>query len=500
MVDETIEDNSLKSDKDAEAIEHEESFASMFEKSGDMDWRLEPGQKVKSTVISISGDLAYIDLGGKSEGAIDVSEFRDEEGTYHLKVGDEVEAFFLSVQNGLKKLTTLIHGQSSVHLNAIRSAYSANVPVNGDIKREVKGGFEVAVGGLRCFCPFSQIDLKGGREGGIYLGQTFPFKILKYEDDGRNIIVSRRALLEEEQKIRIDKLKENLCVGMDVAVIVRSLQKFGAFVDLGGIDGLIPVSEMSWARTEDPADVLSMGQVVTARILSLDWDNNRLTLSIKALQPDPWDSIAKNYTVDSRVSGTIVRLAPFGAFMRLEPGVDGLIHISNLGAGRRINHPREVVEIGQWVEAYVISVDPHNKKISLSIQPKPKPEKIILPTVGEIVQGTVEKVMPFGVFVKLSGGATGLIPNSEAGTPRGTDHHHLFPIGMTLPVVVIEADTGSGKVSLSRKSVMEKQEQEEFNRYQDSAKNEDASSGSVGRLGELLKAKMEEKNLTFPRR
>src|SRR5208283_1983354 len=225
MVDETIEDNSLKSDKDAEAIEHEESFASMFEKSGDMDWRLEPGQKVKSTVISISGDLAYIDLGGKSEGAIDVSEFRDEEGTYHLKVGDEVEAFFLSVQNGLKKLTTLIHGQSSVQLNAIRSACSANVPVNGDIKREVKGGFEVAVGGLRCFCPFSQIDLKGGREGGIYLGQTFPFKILKYEDDGRNIIVSRRALLEEEQKIRIDKLKENLCVGMDVAVIVRSLQK-----------------------------------------------------------------------------------------------------------------------------------------------------------------------------------------------------------------------------------------------------------------------------------
>src|SRR5208337_1098758 len=161
------------------------------------------------------------------------SEFRDEEGTYHLKVGDEVEAFFLSVQNGLKKLTTLIHGQSSVHLNAIRSAYSANVPVNGDIKREVKGGFEVSVGGARCFCPFSQIDLKGGREGGIYLGQTFPFKILKYEEDGRNVIVSRRALLEEEKKAKVSRLRETLAVGMEVPVTVGSLQNFGVFVDLG---------------------------------------------------------------------------------------------------------------------------------------------------------------------------------------------------------------------------------------------------------------------------
>jgi len=333
-------------------------------------------------------------------------------------------------------------------------------------------------------------------EGGVYLGRTFPFKVLEYEQNGKNVIVSRRALLEEEKQASVNELKERLTVGMVVTATIRSVQNFGAFVDLGGIDGMIPASEISWERTENPISVLSPGQEVTVKIISLDWDRNRLTLSIKATLPDPWVEAAEKYPVDSRVNGTVVRLTPFGAFVRLQPGIDGLVHISNLGAGRRINHPKEVVEVGQLVETYVLAVDPQNRKISLSLRPKVEPKKIILPEVGETVDGVVEKVMPYGVFVKMENGSTGLVPNSEMGTPVGTDHKRMFPAGTEMKAVVIEVDAVQGKVRLSRRAVLEKAVQEEFQEYKDSAKNDTASSGGFGTLGDILKARMEEKKQT----
>ncbi len=504
MSDESIRNDSFSLGESGESentcevgnpVEQEESFAELLEKSSNLSDRLEPGQKVRTRVISISGDSVYVDLGGKSEGVIDLSEFVADDGSLHIKEGDEIEAIFLSVQDGMRKLTTLIHGYSSVHLNAIRSAFNAGLPINGEVKREGKGGFEILAGEVKCFCPFSQIDLKGGREGVYFIGQTFLFKVLEYKDDSYNIIVSRKALLEQEKQARIDRLKETLEIGTDVTAKVRSIQKFGAFVDLGGIDGLIPVSEISWSRTNSPEDALSIGQEVTAKIISLDWDKGRLTLSIKATKPDPWATTAEKYTVDSRVNGTIVRLAPFGAFVNLEQGIDGLIHISNLGAGRRINHPREVVQVGQWVEVFVLSVDPLNRKISLSMQPKLKPEKIVFPAAGELLTGTVERIMPFGIFLNMDNGLTGLIPNSEMKTPRGTDHNKMFPVGTTINVVVVEVDTGRGKVILSRRGVKEKEEQEEFNSYKAMVKKEDKSSNSLGMLGAKLKAKMEEKKI-----
>ena len=473
--------------------DNEESFAVMFEKScGPSEW-LSPGQKVRAKVVSISDDFVYIDLGGKSEGVIEISEFVNADGLRTVKEGDEIDAFFVSVQDGTRRMTTLINGYSALTLGSIRSAYEAGIPVNGEVKREVKGGFEVSVGGVRCFCPFSQIDLKGGREGGVYLGRSFPFKVVEYEQDGRNIIVSRRALLEEEKQARIDKLKESLVIGADVKTTVRSVQNFGAFVDLGGIDGMIPASEISWERTENLADILSLGQEVTAKIIALDWDKKRVTLSIKATLPDPWAGSAERYPVDSRVNGTVVRLTSFGAFMRLEPGIDGLIHISNLGAGRRINHPKEVLEVGQLVEAYVLAVDPQSRKISLSLRPKVEPKKIVLPQVGEVIEGAVEKVMPYGIFVKMSSGLTALVPNSEMGTPAGTDHKRMFPAGTEMKAVVIEVDTSQGKVRLSRRAALEKAAQAEFDEYRDSVKNARESSSGFGRLGEILKARMEEK-------
>lgn len=496
MSDNMIENNSQNGTVTGEQAGYEESFATLFAKSSGLSERLTPGQKVRAKVVSISGDLVYIDLGGKSEGTIALSEFLDENGKAGIHEGDEIDAFFVTVQDGIRKLTTLVRGYSPATLGAIRDAFEAGMPVNGEVKREVKGGFEISAGGVRCFCPFSQIDLKGGREGGVYLGLTFPFKVLEYGEAGRNVVVSRRALLEEEKKAKINELRSTISVGAEVAVTVRSVQKFGAFVDLGGIEGLIPASEISWDRAGRPADLLSPGQEVTAKIISLDWDSNRLTLSMKAMQPDPWASLEDKYPVDSRVSGTIVRLAPFGAFVRLEPGIDGLIHISNLGAGRRINHPKEVVETGQTVEVYVLSVDRENRKLSLSLQPKPKPIKIDLPEVGELVDGTVEKVMPYGIFMKIKEGLTGLIPNVEAGTQAGADHKRMFTPGMGLKAIVTEVDTASNKVRLSRKAVLEKETQKEYREYVDSVKQAEGPSGGLGSLGELLRAKMEEKKIS----
>ena len=492
MSDENIENTSPDAEIMEAKGEQEEDFASMLDKCS-MGKRLYPGQKVRAKVVSISGNLVYIDLGGKSEGAVDLAEFIDKDGVSGVHEGDDIEAFFVTVQDGLMKLTTLIGGYSAVTLNAIRDAYEAGMPINGEVKKEIKGGFEVSVGGVKAFCPFSQIDLKTMRGDGEYPGRTFAFKVLEYKEEGRTIVLSRRVLLEQENEARIEKLRESLTIGMDITANVKSIHNFGAFVDLGGIDALIPASEMSWDRSMTPSGLLSVGQKITAKIISLDWENKRFTLSLKATQPDPWASAAEKYPVDSRVSGPIVRLAPFGAFVRLDSGVEGLIHISNLGAGRRINHPKEVVEAGQLVEAYVLSVDQQNRKLSLSLQPKVEPVKTVLPAVGEILDGTVEKVMPYGIFLKMNNGLTGLIPNIETGTPSGTDLKRMFPPGTEMQVAVLDVDTENDKVRLSRKAVLEKAVQDEFNEYKESVKSPDESSGGLGNLGDIIKARLEEK-------
>jgi small subunit ribosomal protein S1 len=491
MSEEKNEMNPQSEGDTGESAEEEESFALLFEKNSKLPGRLEPGQKVISRVVSISGDFVYVDMDGKSEGAIDLKEFKDDKGEYSIQIGDEIEAFFASFQGGVKRLTIMRHGLSILSLNGIRDAYDANLPISGKVTGELKGGFEVHVGKARCFCPFSQIDLKGSREKEAYLGQVFSFKVVEYGENGRNIILSRRVLLEEERQVELDKVRQTLEVGMEVTGTIRSIQKFGAFVDLGGIDGLIPLSEIGWGRTENTGDVLSMGQEVAVKIIGIDWGKNRITLSLKATQSDPFLSAAEKYVIDSQVHGTIVRLTPFGAFVNLEPGVDGLIHISRLGAGRRIKHPKEIVEEGQVVDAYVHDVDPKNKRISLSIEPRLKHEAVVMPQVSDILDGVVEKVLPSGMILRLNDGTTGFIPNSEMGTPRGSNHNKMFPVGTGMQVIVKEVDSTRNRVTLSRSGVSEKLEQEELSQYRNKVVKDEKTDSSLGSLGELLKAAME---------
>lgn len=491
MADGKVSEDSINT-SGADDAAAEESFAALLEGNGFFPERLVPGQRIKSKVVSISGGTVYVDLGGKSEGVIDLSEFMDDGGSCCIREGDEVEAFFMSVRDGVRKLTTLMHGHPLFKLEALRNAHLSGTPVNGLVKSGVKGGYEVSLDGINGFCPFSQIDIRSkNSDAADYIGQTLQFKVLEFKGEGRNIVVSRRVLLENERAERIERLRETLKTGMDVTAPVRSVHKFGAFVDLGGIDGMIPVSEMSWDRINKPQDILSPGMEISARLISLDWEGSRITLSIKAMHPDPWQSAAEKYAEGSRVSGKIVRMAPFGVFVNLEPGIDGLIHISNLGAGRRINHPKEVVATGQQVEAYILEVDPQSRKISLSMQPRPEPKKTVYPAEGELIEGNAEKVMPFGIFVKMDNGLTGLVPNSETGIPAGTDLGRMFPAGTPVKAVVLEVDPARSRVSLSISKVKDREEREDFKRYRDSI--EKGSSDGLSRLGELLKAKMQEK-------
>ena len=345
----------------------EESFADMFEKSFKKQARLEPGQMVEAQIVKISAEWIFLDLGGKGEGYLDKKELRDEAGNLTVKEGDIVRAYFMRSENNEMHFTAKI-GTGPGKQSQLEDAWKSEIPVDGTVVKEMKGGFEIRIAGsVRAFCPFSQMGLRRGEPSAEYIGRSLPFKIIEYGESGRNIVVSRRPILEKERREKVAALKATLQEGTKVNGTVTSLQNFGAFVDIGGIEGLLPISEIAWTRTEKVSDLLSVGQTVEVIIKKLDWEQNRFSFSLKDAMPDPWERVEDAFQIGSYHSGTVSRLAPFGAFVTLKEGVDGLIHISKLGAGKRINHPREVVKEGQAVEVKVEAVDAGQRRLSLSL-------------------------------------------------------------------------------------------------------------------------------------
>ncbi len=351
----------------ADAASNEENFAEMFEKSFKKQGKLEPGQMVEAVIVKITAEWIFLDLGGKGEGYLDKKELLDEAGKVTVKEGDTVRAYFASSENNEMHFTTRI-GSGPGKQSQLEDAWRNRIPVEGTVAKEIKGGFEVRIGGsVRSFCPFSQMGIRREEQQADYIGRSLTFMIAEYAEDGRNIVLTRRPILEAEAQKKKDALKAALTEGMKIAGKVTSIQKFGAFVDIGGVEGLLPVSESAWTRTEKVGDVLSVGQQVEVIIKKLDWENNRFSFSLKDAMPDPWQRVAETFPVGSFHTGTISRLASFGAFVTLREGVDGLIHISKLGAGRRINHPKEVLKEGQTVEVKIEAVDRAARKLSLSL-------------------------------------------------------------------------------------------------------------------------------------
>ncbi len=345
----------------------EKSFAEMFDEGFAVPASFDPGQQVDATVIRIGDSGVFIDVGGKSEGYIVREEFVDKDGVMTVKEGDVIKAYFLSAAQSEMLFTTNL-GSGSAAQGHLEEAHASGIPVEGVVETENKGGFEVKLAGaVRAFCPYSQMDLRRIEAAEDWLGRSLSFVITQYEESGRNIIVSRRRLLEAEQQEQREQLRKTLEVGSVVTGKVTSVRDFGAFVDIGGLEGLLPVSEIGWGHVDDINSHLEVGQQVEVVVLKLDWDNNRFSFSLKQTLPDPWGEAISKFPEGTFHTGKVARLTSFGAFVTLAEGVDGLIHISALAGGRRINHPREVISEGEVVEVRIEAVDPEQKRISLAL-------------------------------------------------------------------------------------------------------------------------------------
>lgn len=399
-----------------------------------------PGEHVSGTVVSVGERVVTVDLNAKTPGVIDRSQFDPELPL--PEPGDAIDAYFVALEDGAARLSLAGGAETDGSDEAIGAAYAAKLPLEGKYEKEVNGGYEVRVNGQRAFCPFSQVALHRPREGAPSpVGTTDTFLVIEYNPAEHTLVVSHRALEERDRDARRETLKASLFEGDFRNGVVTKVMPFGAFVDIGGIEGLIPSAEISWDRSVKPSDILHEGDEVQVKVRRVDWENNRFTFSLKDLAKDPWQEYCEDFSAGSWVTGRVVRLMPFGAFVQLVPGVDGLLPIASLGRGRHIVDPGEVVKVGEELDLKIESMDPVARRISLSLVDKRvaalKPGEI---AVGATLKGIVESARDFGVFVRLSEDKTGLLHVSEAGVPKGGNNQAQleakFPAGSEIEVVV----------------------------------------------------------------
>ncbi|OHD71514.1 MAG: hypothetical protein A2W19_16030 [Spirochaetes bacterium RBG_16_49_21] len=343
-----------------------ENFEEMLEHSMSRRDDFTVGTRVEGTVVYITGESVFVDILGKSEAVVDIGEFRSAGGEVTAGVGDAIQAFIVSLAGGEIHLTTGI-GRGATSPAIMEMAFRESIPVYGTVRGVVKGGYSISVGGIKCFCPFSQIDSRPPSDYNAVLNKSFTFKILEYTERGKNIILSRSILLEEKRKQALDSLKKNLKQGDAVSGIVTGVRDFGVFVDIGGAEALIPKSELSRSRFDDTG-AFREGEPVRASVKSIDWASKRITLSIKDLLPDPWEHI-DNYEVGQTITGQVVNIIKNGAFVEIEPGMDGFIHVSRMSHVDKIRKPEEAVALGSRVKAAITGINPGEHKISLELVP-----------------------------------------------------------------------------------------------------------------------------------
>ena len=393
----------------------------MFEAfSGGKREGLTIGDKVKGKVISIGRESVFLDTGTKVDGVVDRAEMLDKNQEVTCKVGDILELYVVSSNGHEIRLSRGLSGQRDANSDILNDAFRNAMPVDGRVKEECKGGFRVELMGKRAFCPISQIDIKYVEKPAEYVGETFPFVITEYEEDGKNIIVSRRDLLKKELEEKKKGFIAGLSVGQEIQGTVTKIMPFGAFVELmPGMEGMIHISELSWSRTEKAEDVLKAGDSVTVKILDIQAGKGgkdmKISLSLKQMTGDPWADVTDRYHVGDKIKGKVTRCVKFGVFVEIVPGLEGLVHISQMSYTKRVLRPEEEVEPGETVDVVINEIDPEKKRISLSIkdvegdpwadiQEKYKP--------GQAVRGTLEKKEKFGYFIQLEPGVTGLLPSS----------------------------------------------------------------------------------------
>ena len=428
----------------------EGSFAELFESSLK---ELNAGNVVKGTIVQVNPDSVVVDVGGKSEGVIPIAEFLDENGKVKLdiKVGDEFDVLIERTENenGLISLS-----KEKADRQKVWNSLEEGAVVEGRIISRIKGGLSVDIG-VSAFLPGSQVDLRPVRNLDKMLGETFKFKIIKLNKRRGNIVLSRRVLLEEKREtLRSDTLK-TLEENQVVDGVVKNLTDYGAFIDLGGIDGLLHITDMSWGRVNHPSDILAVGDKIQVKVLKYDREKERVSLGLKQISPDPWFEVEKKYPVEGRIKGKVVSLTDYGAFVELEEGVEGLIHVSEMSWTKRIKHPNKVLNVGDEVESVVLALDTANRRISLGLkQAEPNPWDVIgekFP-IGTIIEGQVKNITDFGIFVGVDEGIDGLVHISDLSWTKRIKHpSEIYKKGDLVKAVVLNIDRENERFSLGVK-------------------------------------------------
>jgi small subunit ribosomal protein S1 len=487
------EDHPIDPD-DPSGEEPEESFAEMFESyAAGMKDDIRVGDKVEGKIIAISDKAVFVDTGTKADGIVEPEELKDEDGNLPYEVGDTLALFVVQADESEIRLSKAIAGIGG--LNMLKDAYANRIPVEGKVVQTIKGGFQVEVLKRRAFCPISQIDTQYVEDAESYVGQVFQFRITKLAEGGRNIVLSRRDLLEVELQKQRKAFMQELAVDQLYTGRVTRLMPYGAFVELTpGVEGMVHISELSWTRVEKPEDILHPGDKIEVKVLRIEPGDKqmKIALSAKQVTGNPWDRVDQEVVVGEKMTGKVTRCAPFGAFVELVPGIEGLVHISEMSYTRRVMHPEEIVQPGQSISVLVKELDPVKRRISLSIRDAEGDPWLDVEekfTVGQRVDGKVEKVEKFGIFIALAPGIVGLLPKSVIkDSPAASRMEGLKP-GDGVQVVVAGIQAADRRISLGLGKSDEESNWRQFSRES----QDDGRSGGLGALGDKLSEALKNK-------
>ena len=436
-----------------------ESFAQLFEESlKTIETR--PGSIVRGVVVAIDKDIVLVDAGLKSESAIPAEQFKNAAGELEIQVGDEVDVALDAVEDGFGE--TLLSREKAKRHEAwitLEKAYEDAETVVGVINGKVKGGFTVELNGIRAFLPGSLVDVRPVRDTLHLEGKELEFKVIKLDQKRNNVVVSRRAVIESENSAERDQLLENLQEGMEVKGIVKNLTDYGAFVDLGGVDGLLHITDMAWKRVKHPSEIVNVGDEITVKVLKFDRERTRVSLGLKQLGEDPWVAIAKRYPEGTKLTGRVTNLTDYGCFVEIEEGVEGLVHVSEMDWTNKNIHPSKVVNVGDVVEVMVLDIDEERRRISLGLkQCKSNPWQQFAEThnKGDRVEGKIKSITDFGIFIGLDGGIDGLVHLSDISwNVAGEEAVREYKKGDEIAAVVLQVDAERERISLGVKQLAE---------------------------------------------
>ncbi len=444
-----------------------ESFAELFEASlEEQGLDIERGSVISGTVVAIDSDWITVDTGLKSEGVVTREEFLNDDGELEVAVGDTVDVVVEAVDNGMGQ--TLLSREKAKRVetwNALEKLFENDEIVKGTISSKVKGGFTVDIGSVRAFLPGSLVDVRPIRDTTHLEGKELEFKVIKLDQKRNNVVVSRRAVMEAENSAEREELLNKLEEGMEVDGIVKNLTDYGAFVDLGGIDGLLHITDMAWRRIKHPSEVVEVGQDLKVKVLKFDRERNRVSLGLKQLGTDPWDNVGGTYPVGSIVKARVTNLTDYGCFAEIAEGVEGLVHVSEMDHTNKNIHPSKVVQIGDEVDVMILDIDEERRRISLGIKqtlPNPWEEFDKKYSRGDKITGTIKSITDFGIFIGLDGNIDGLVHLSDISwNEAGEEAIRNYNKGDTVEAMVLSVDAEANRISLGIKQL----NSDPFNEY-----------------------------------